>query len=65
MQPKIESNMISIFSKKTIFINKNKMKQLHNIFNQYSRLHGQEPKGCVCIFDSEFMDERCLYKRVC
>lgn len=38
------------------------MKQLHNISNQYSRLHGQEPKGYACIIlDSEFIDKRCLY----
>ncbi|WP_318848630.1 hypothetical protein [Chryseobacterium sp. JV558] len=37
------------------------MKQLHNIFNQYSRLFGQEPAGVLCILDSEIVDERCLY----
>lgn len=37
------------------------MKQLHNIFNQYSELFGQEPVGKLCILDSEIVDERCLY----
>lgn len=40
------------------------MKQLHNISYQYSRQHVQEPMGLVCIFDSEFVDKRCLYKCV-
>ncbi|PWN60408.1 hypothetical protein C1634_015785 [Chryseobacterium viscerum] len=47
--------------KNNLETNKNKMKQLHNIFNQYSRLFGQEPTGVLCIFDSEIVDERCLY----
>ncbi len=37
------------------------MKQLHHIFNQYSRLFGQEPKGSLCIYDREIVDKRCLY----
>ncbi|SFK34205.1 hypothetical protein [Chryseobacterium indologenes] len=37
------------------------MKQLHNIFNQYSRLFGQEPVMSLCILDLEIVDKRCLY----
>lgn len=59
MQPKIESNRFSGF--KNFLNNKNIMKQLHNISNQYSRLHGQDPKGYTCILNSEFIDKRCLY----
>jgi len=60
LQPKIESNRFSGF--KNFLNNKNIMKQLHNISNQYSRLHGQEPKGYACIIlDSEFIVKRCLY----
>ncbi len=59
MQPKIESNRFSGF--KNFLNNKNIMKQLHNISNQYSGIDGQEPKGYACILDSEFIDKRCLY----
>jgi len=59
LQPKIESNRFSGF--KNFLNNKNIMKQLHNISDQYSRLGGQEPKGWVCILDNEFIDKRCLY----
>lgn len=59
LQSKIESNRFSGFQK--VFKTKNIMKQLHYIFNPYSGLQGQEPKGCACLLDSEFMDERCLY----
>lgn len=37
------------------------MKQLPNIFNQYSELFGQEPAGAVCVYDSRIVDKRCLY----
>ncbi|WP_312287697.1 hypothetical protein [Chryseobacterium gleum] len=37
------------------------MKQLHNIFNQYSRLFGQEPTGVACILESGIVDKRCLF----
>lgn len=59
LQPKIESNRFSGFPK--MFKTKNIMEQLHYILNQYPGLQGQEPKRCVCLIDSEFMDKRCLY----
>ena len=37
------------------------MKQLHNIFNQYSELFGQDPAGVLYILGSEIVEERCLY----
>lgn len=37
------------------------MKQLHSIFNQYSKLFGQEPTGVACILDRGIVDKRCLY----
>ncbi|KMQ60442.1 hypothetical protein ACM40_11625 [Chryseobacterium sp. BLS98] len=62
MQPKIESNRFSGF--KNFLNNKNIMKQLHNISNQYSRLNGQEPKGYACmILDIEFIDKKGAYIR--
>ncbi|KFF27368.1 hypothetical protein IW16_09065 [Chryseobacterium vrystaatense] len=59
MQPKIESNRFSGF--KNFLNNKNIMKQLHNISNQYSGIDGQDPKGYACILDNEFIHKRCLY----
>ncbi|PRB84827.1 hypothetical protein CQ022_00650 [Chryseobacterium culicis] len=47
--------------KNNLETNKNKMKQLHSIFNQYSRLFGQEPTGVACILDRGIVDKRCLY----
>ncbi|AYZ10708.1 hypothetical protein EGY05_01525 [Chryseobacterium arthrosphaerae] len=47
--------------KNNLETNKNKMKQLHNIFNLYSELFGQKPAGGLCILGSEIVDERCLY----
>ncbi|MDR6528226.1 hypothetical protein J2787_003645 [Chryseobacterium rhizosphaerae] len=37
------------------------MKQLHNIFNLYSRVFGQEPISPLCIIDGGIVDKRCLY----
>jgi hypothetical protein len=64
LQPKIESNKFSGLSKK-LFKTRNKMKQLHNISNLYSRQRGAEPMGqgyaCIILLDSEFVGKRCLY----
>ena len=40
------------------------MKYSQHISDQFSGLHGQDPKGCECFLANGIVEKRCLYQWV-